>query len=557
MTIEAVRFFLKDDKLENILVALNCSNGDQLDNIKRENPTTLYLVKSDALNKFRKFVDIVVDRRIKHEKIALSRYLLNQEKIPLLESDFKNPNQTPRSIRDLIKRAKEQEDHNVYILGVCEDVFAELKKKANKRDELMKSEVVESQAGYDSSDFSEQGADNEPFKSSEILEKLFLGASEQAQKVRYFIECAAKSEDEVLILGETGTGKEVVAKAIHMLHFDDHREMQVINCGAISENLFESELFGYKKGAFTGADKNKKGIWELAQDSTLFLDEIGDLSRDHQAKILRVISDKKVRPVGSDVQIDVNARVIAATNVDLVSKVRFGEFREDLYYRLNTFPIFVPPLRDRKKDISILARSFWDKFFQMGAAPLTDEVLSELQKRDWPGNVRVLHSFLRCFRNLNHENIEQGDALTINDLDFAFAYHGQQHFFPGQNANKDDVLLHPANCLRRLKRVSDIFFSLKLAIPPLLDGLKEENIPFDSIKNNIQDLEMLCKDDSSLFYSVPTLNTVWRYVTKMKKFNDYLRTDVGKANNYWVEELAEELTQVMETVFAEIEKITA
>ena len=548
MQVETIKYFVKDDQIETVLSVIPCAHAGQVAQMKKEHSLGLYVLENADLENIRKFDEIVIDKGKKHEKVALSRYLLGQKKIPLLESGFKSSAQTPRSIRDLLNRAEQLGDRNVYILGVSKDVLGELRNTLKDFGELVKSNCNDEQSSSAAHISFRQQPDQ--------LEKLFLGNSEQAKKVRFFIEAAAKSEDEVLILGETGTGKEVIAKAIHLLRFGKSKEMQVINCSAISADLLENELFGHKKGAFTGADKDKKGIWQLAQDSTLFLDEIGDLSRDHQAKILRALSDKKIRPVGSDTQIRVNARIVAATNVDLVSKVKYREFREDLYYRLNTFPIFVPPLRDRKEDIAILTSTFWQDITGDSAKPLSAEVVDEMKKRDWPGNVRVLHSFMRCLRNLNRDKISRGEDITLKDLLFTFAYHGQHQYLPQQSITSEDVRLHPAHCLRRLKRVSDILFSIKLAIPCLLENQRKETIHQDSIRNNIRELSMLCQEDAALFHSVPTLNEVCGFADEMKKLNIDFLTFSNNGATSWLK-ISEKLTRVMEVVFAEINRITA
>ena len=549
MKIDTIKYLIKNGKLENLLTEIDCSRAEQFLKIKEEHVLCLHVTKNNNLKIIINFCEIITDRGTKHEKVPLSRYMLGQNKIPLLESGFKNPKQAPRSIRDLLKRAEKEDDQNVYILGVNESIFDALKKSISAFKELVKDNI-----------------DNKPENSvSQIshafppdpLARLFLGTSDQAEKIRFFIKCAAETNDEVLILGETGTGKEVIAKAIHLLRFGNLERMQVVNCAAISENLLESELFGYKKGAFTGAEINKPGLWKLAHDSTLFLDEIGDLSKDHQAKILRALSDKKIRPVGSNSQIDVNARIIAATNVDLVSRVRSSEFRDDLYYRLNTFPIFVPPLRDRKEDITILASTFWANNTPDTAKPLSDEILEEMKKRDWPGNVRVLHSFLRCLRTLYHAKIARTEEITIKDLLFAFAYHGQHYFQPTQGLHSEDVLLHPAHCLRRLKRVSDIFFSIKLAITSLLEDQTERTVHQDTILNNIRELKMLCiPKDAVLFHSVPTLNEVCGFADELSKLDNKLFSAPNRESASWFK-LSNKLTQVMEIVFDEINRITA
>ena len=549
MKIESIKFSLKAGQLHRVLVVIDCHKLESLLNEDVDNNPRLYATKTDSLDILKNYRDLIVDKKTKHEKVPLSRYMLAQKKLPLLDSGFKSSAQCARSIRDLLKRANQQNDQNCYLLGVNEDIFKSLKETVKDFKELKKGRIkkhLDSSALHRNSELT-----------TDPVAKLFLGNSDQAHKIRTFIRCAAKSTDEVLILGETGTGKEVIAKAIHLLRFGNLEKLQVINCAAISADLLESELFGYKKGAFTGADRDKKGLWEVSQGGTLFLDEIGDLSPGHQAKILRALAEKKIRPVGSEKQVVVNARIVAATNVDLVSRVKLGEFRDDLYYRLNTFPIFVPPLRDRKEDIAVLASTFWNGITSKNVPPLSEKIHEELRNRDWPGNVRVLHSFLRCLRTLNHEKLSQGQTITIKDLNFAFAYHGQQSFSPQPDISSEDVRLHPALCLRHLKRVGDIFFSMRLAIAALLESRNRINIHQDSILNNVRELQMLCyPKDAALFHSVPTLNAVCGFADEMKKIEEKLFSAPNDHASKWLA-LSERLSRVMEIVFNEIDRITS
>jgi len=430
MKLLAIKNSINEDVFQTSLNEIECGNTRHLQRLREQLSTCLYVVTDDDLNKIRDFDEVVIDKGTKHEKVPLSRYMLGCEKVPILNSGFKNSAQVPRSIRDFLKRAHQQQDRNVYLLGVNKEIFDILKGALSDSGELKKRELKKVPEYYEFLKGHKRHEDP--------LSKLFLGNSDQAHKIRSFIKCASESKDEVLILGETGTGKEVIAKAIHLLSFGNLEKMQVINCAAISPELLESELFGYKKGAFTGAYRDNKGLWEVSQDGTLFLDEIGDLLPNHQAKILRALAEKRIRPIGSKEQVIVNARIIAATNVDLVSKVKSGDFRDDLYYRLNTFPIFVPPLRDRKEDIAILASTFWNDITSEDVPLLGEEISDELRNRDWPGNVRVLHSFLRCLRTLNHEKLSQEKPITIKDLKFAFAYHGQQNFLPQDGVSSDN-----------------------------------------------------------------------------------------------------------------------
>jgi two-component system response regulator PilR (NtrC family) len=219
-----------------------------------------------------------------------------------------------------------------------------------------------------------------------------IGRSEKMQAVYQMIETVAGVQSTILITGESGTGKELVARAIHDLSPRAEKPFVSINCGAFTETLLESELFGYVKGAFTGANTNRKGLFEAAHRGTIFLDEIGEMSSAMQVKLLRVLQERKVRPVGAHQEIEIDTRVIAATNRDLAAMVKDGSFREDLFYRISVIPIELPPLRERSDDVKQLTEHFVSKFCTQAGRSLTisPRALSLLEAYSWPGNVREL-----------------------------------------------------------------------------------------------------------------------------------------------------------------------
>jgi two-component system response regulator PilR (NtrC family) len=219
-----------------------------------------------------------------------------------------------------------------------------------------------------------------------------IGHSDRMQAVYQMIETVAQVQSTVLITGESGTGKELVARAIHDLSPRAQKPFVSVNCGAFTETLLESELFGYTKGSFTGATANRKGLFEAAQQGTIFLDEIGEMSPAMQVKLLRVLQERKVRPVGAHEETEVNTRVIAATNRDLASLVKDGTFREDLFYRVSVIPMELPPLRERGADIAELTSHFVEKYCnQTGRAmSISPQALRLLEGYYWPGNVREL-----------------------------------------------------------------------------------------------------------------------------------------------------------------------
>jgi DNA-binding NtrC family response regulator len=224
-----------------------------------------------------------------------------------------------------------------------------------------------------------------------------IGAGPSMGEVRKQIELVARSSATVLIRGESGTGKEVVARAIHQASDRRERPMLAVNCAALSENLLESELFGHEKGAFTGADKMRRGRFELADGGTLLLDEISEIAPALQAKLLRVLQENVFERVGSSVSQQVDVRVIATTNRDLEASVEEGKFRQDLFYRLNVVPIELPPLRQRAEDVPELCRHFLHQIARRDNSPfrhIEAEALRLLQRYDWPGNVRELQNIV-------------------------------------------------------------------------------------------------------------------------------------------------------------------
>ncbi|HEY6969888.1 MAG TPA: sigma-54 dependent transcriptional regulator [Candidatus Angelobacter sp.] len=222
-----------------------------------------------------------------------------------------------------------------------------------------------------------------------------IGKSASIEKLKETIRTIAATGSTVLIYGESGTGKELVARAVHACSPRASEPFVSINCGAFPETLLESELFGYVKGAFTGANQNKRGLFEVAHGGTIFLDEISEMSVSMQVKLLRVLQERSLRPVGGTQETPIDVRVIAATNKDLKDMVAKNTFREDLYYRVSVIPISVPPLRERREDVQLLANHFLKKYAsaaQKSILRINAESLAALRDRDWPGNVRQLEN---------------------------------------------------------------------------------------------------------------------------------------------------------------------
>jgi two-component system, NtrC family, response regulator PilR len=267
-----------------------------------------------------------------------------------------------------------------------------------------------------------------------------IGTSPKMKVIFELIGNIAPQNSRVLITGESGTGKELVARAIHEHSSRLKNPFITINCGAFPETLLESELFGYVKGAFTGANENRRGLFQAADGGTLFMDEIGNMSVTMQVKLYRVLQEGKIRPVGSTEESDVDVRVIAATNKNLEEEITAGRFREDLFYRLSVIPIHLPPLRDRHEDIPLLAREFLERFaksMNKRIEGIEPETMRRLEVYDWPGNVRELENTIE-----RAVALETGHRVSVEALPDRVRNHYQESL-PHGPSNGNGVVLPP------------------------------------------------------------------------------------------------------------------
>ena len=291
-------------------------------------------------------------------------------------------------------------------------------------------------------------AENRDLRAQVDRRHTLIGESPAMRHLREQVLLAAPTNGRVLILGENGTGKEVVARTLHAHSRRRSGPFVEVNCAAIPEELIESELFGHARGAFTGAVADRRGRFEHAHGGTIFLDEIGDMSLKTQAKVLRALQEQVVQPVGGTATVRVDVRVVAATNKDLQDEIRAGRFREDLFFRLNVVPIFVPPLRDRADDVPRLAEHFMATLAgEYGRLKrFAPEAMARLQQHSWPGNVRELHNVVERLLIM-----VAGDVITLNDVGFvgdsplarAGAGQRRRHRPAGRGPRSVRARLHP------------------------------------------------------------------------------------------------------------------
>ena len=241
------------------------------------------------------------------------------------------------------------------------------------------------------------------------------------EKILSICQRVAATDSTVLIMGESGTGKELIARYIHAHSRRTNQPFIAVNCGAIPPDLLESEMFGHERGAFTGAVGARMGMFQLANGGTIFLDEIGEMTAPLQVKLLRVLQEREIRPVGSDRSVKVDVRVIAASNRDLGNEVEKGRFREDLFYRLQVIPVLLPPLRERRSDIPVLVQHFLDKYnakHDSRACTVADDAMVHLWEYDWPGNVRELENLIERMVVLSDDGVIRVDNLPPNIRSF-------------------------------------------------------------------------------------------------------------------------------------------
>jgi len=495
------------------------------------------VVRNSELEAFRQCKDLFIDRGVKNEAKALPSLLLGYKGlIPVIDGNYSSSGRLQQGIRALLAKAHEVGEAKAYVIGVEEQLLREI---GNEKENL----DMHRPAGATTSEYP---LALKEWPVPEELAMRFLGDTIEYRFVRQMILRAVDSELTVLILGETGSGKNVIARAIHDLGKNHHEHFVEVNCGAIPSELLESELFGHVKGAFTGATTTKAGLWEFVGRGTLFLDEIGDLSLHHQAKVLHALQDRKIRRLGGTAEIDVQARIVAATNHNLFAMTKTKQFREDLYYRLRQIVIHAPVLRSDPADIARLADAQWKKLRGTGAT-LSRDVLKELCAMRWPGNVRDLNSFLSTLASFY-----KSEDLRVDHV------RGLQRYYAGPSEgyviDTEDPSYHRIECLRHLRRADEVVHACEMVLKPLADGQSLNKQERTSLEQTRAEMQILLRD-RLYFHSQETYDAVARLDSDINDLLLVPEHDARPQVRFWNGTLEPDLHRATGRIFSEVQQL--
>ena len=513
---------------------LDIKNPEDLKPYLNLEEPTVYLINQDNAARILNMKDYIVSRGKKHPAKPLSSYLLKKNIIPLVDGNFTGTSQVKRSIKAFLKNAVKTKENKLFLVTAASGIFSETNGGQPAENDSYNVVTVSKN-------------DNQKRTSS------YLGDSEKIEKVRQNILIAANVNYPVLILGPSGTGKELVANEIHLNSSRAGNNMITLNCGAIPENLFESELFGYKKGAFSGAVIDKIGKWKLADKGTLFLDEIGDLIPDHQVKILRAIDTNTFYPVGSEKPDKADVRILAATNREIHPLSHKDQFREDLYYRLCGIIIQTPALNDHPEDIPGMIDKIWPKIIEENMdsgknengilnPELSADVITKLQTMHWPGNVRQLKNILRRL----YAYVGELKTINVDDLVSVVKYESM-----GVSKETEKIAK-----IHRIKQAMAILQSTEATLDFRIKRYDPEYTPGSFVEGGTQfhldEIDSLCNHPLNL--SEPVFLILNDLKGKLIYFSHLFSQKPEQAFGYWKKRVKPTLKGSLEKIHEEYNK---
>ena len=536
---------------------LDASTRLGLEELRNRELPRAYVVREEDLAALVRYTRLIADLGEKKERVELWRCLkkVKDGRFPIIRGKYRALPQLKRSIYTVLRHAAAAGRRTVYFVGIGDQIFARLWKQAQEGRPAAMPRIDVDHLEDDKVLASLSKVMHRQEVPAGLCEEL-IGVSPEIAAVRQLILRAAEHRNPVLLLGESGTGKEIAARWIHKMTepVGPRSEFCAINCGAIPLFLFESELFGHKKGAFTDATYDRKGAWERAGGGTLFLDEIGDMTLDHQVKVHRALDSGRVLPVGGQRETTVQARVIAATNRDLYTMLGKGLFREDLFYRLRIFQIATPPLRDRAEDIPVLAQHFWSRVAGPLAPPLGKTALDVLQMHRWPGNARELRSVLEGVHSWFGAS-----KITRDQVSLVMRFYGLQTCPAEDIAEKDSLAFHHIDCLQHLRRTDELVRALKVTLRPVsqaetCDARMLQGLPA-VVAERIAEFDQICARPV-LFYSPAVFDTVYQLKGRLMSLLELIEGGKPQAvRRYYRQELKPHINLATHTLIQEVERL--
>lgn len=536
-----------------------------LKSVKADRPV-VYVIPESQMHYLPDWDDIIQTIENKDAKIELYRCFIKKQKIPMVPGSYTAFGKIETSIRTFLARLERTSPqinpYNAFILGLNDEfLFRIFENHESVYLEQFKSDVltgVKPAEPAPAKKISRQMPIREK-ASPDTLANVVIGDSSQMNQVRTQILLAGRHSENILLLGETGTGKSLAARTIHSHSNRKNYPFVTFNCGAVTGTLFESELFGHIKGAFTGAHSDRKGLWREAENGTLFFDEIGELPLEQQTKILVALDRRIVRPVGSDKTFKVNARLIFATNQDLYAMVQKGTFREDLYWRIRYITMEMPQLREQKEAIPVLAARLWTKISQDSDHPLSDEILATLAKISWPGNIRSLKAVLKSlyYYNIAKQPKEMADLYEV--LGFMQLGPAQKTTQQVTSQTSDEVDMHRVYCLRHLKKASEWIRACQKLFTPYLetgnDHQRIEKIDPNLVRNRHEQIRSLT-EEPLMFYKEDSFMLMNTIQGKFTYFYDLIEKKIwDQAFDYLKKELQPNIDKARTLLFQSVESL--
>ncbi|MCK5096680.1 MAG: sigma-54-dependent Fis family transcriptional regulator [Desulfobacteraceae bacterium] len=557
-----IKNYDKKKGIKNFEIDFKKLSSDEPENFVKDvisDKPILYIIPQSDIDTIIIWKDFIYNLGTKHPDSAIFVNYNKPEKIPLIEGKYFKFGKIEGSFETFLIRVADKKTKihktNAFVLGLNDNFLLEFfKKHESEYTEQLSRKIKDSSATAGRASHSKSRV----YRRTEKLKNVLYGNSTQMVRIRDQIIRAGQHTQNVLLLGETGTGKSLAARAIHTNSTTcKDFPFTTFACGSVTGTLFESELFGHVKGAFTGALHDRKGLWREAENGTLFFDEIGDLPLDQQAKILVSLDRKVIRPVGSDKEFNVDARLIFATNRDLDAMVKQGTFRADLYWRIRYITVEMPPLRDQKNSVPYIAQKFWGNIcVDPEDVELSKKILDKLQSINWSGNIRSLKAVLM---SLYYDDIHKRPK-KLNDLLAVLASMRLSSSYIGEFKHEEtEIDLHRVECLRHLKKNEEWIRSCQKMFEPFFQNNKKpktlEKLDTLLLRNRFEQSKTLT-NKPYLFFKENSFMVINKLQGKLAYFSELIENKLWtQATKYLDHELKENLDKAQSLLFKSVQAL--